>query len=146
MAKGHAPEHVAYLQRYTRDLASRLGLSDWEITVSAEFSGDTAEASTWLPHAQPRATIRLGDCFTSHTPKYQREIVVHELLHIHLNPVNRVFELLEGQLPPPMYAYVRAMYDERQDFALDSLAPHIAQFMPELRLPVLETEEGEEML
>jgi hypothetical protein len=127
-------EQHAYLQGYVRDLAVRLKLADWEISISRQACEHSAARSR-LYDAQNRSCIQLSDDFIEHDADEQRATLVHELLHCHQNRQDRVFELSAAHAPPALGTTLDTLYREAQDVGIETLSWVIAPFMPPLILP-----------
>ena len=80
------------LERYVADLAPRMRLADWTITVLwEEASGASAKAlpddalATITPQPSSKhACIRVSPLLLTLTPTEQTQALVHELVHCHL--------------------------------------------------------------
>lgn len=80
---------------YVRDLADRLLLRDWEVTVSREAADPGKDATVYLYHNENRADIRFADAFWGFAPEKRREVTVHEILHCHFARQQRVLDALD---------------------------------------------------
>lgn len=74
---------------YIRLLADMMGLRDWRIVVSDDGpTSSSASASNWLQYGARFCRISLSDYFLNLAPEEQREDLVHELIHCHLEPMD----------------------------------------------------------
>jgi len=79
----------------------KLSLGDWEITVKRV--GDDHEENLLaqcLPSFNYReATLTVFPAFYKETPREQKSTILHELLHIILDPYNEIFrDMREGKI------------------------------------------------
>ncbi len=110
---------------YFRDIADRLALKDWTVIVSEEppSSGD-AVASAYLWYGRRRVRIHLSEDFLKASESDQRQTSVHELVHCHLDTLERLAtrEAETGDLIRPIRLAL--------EYAVDGLADAIAPLMP----------------
>lgn len=79
------------LGQYVRDRADNLGLRDWtlELRHVALDPDDDALACVVTTYGRRFAMITLGYNFATEKPEIQRHTIVHELLHIWFDQVER---------------------------------------------------------
>lgn len=112
---------------YLRELADRMGLKDWEITVKDGPPDDrSARCSVWMRYGGKQARTYLSEEFLRGTPEEQRADLVHELVHLHFAAMDGV---VEDALSPEMY---RA-YQRLWEYGIDGIAEAWAPSLP-LRL------------
>lgn len=129
----------AYWQVYFRELADRIGLTDWEIRISRDAAPFHSDGDVGVLEGQRRADIRLNhNSFRPCNAERfnQRRVALHELLHCHAEPLDRVFELgfpdVEN-VDAPAIATVKRFYEEARERLVDTLASAMAPHFP---LPV----------
>lgn len=119
---------------YIRDTANLLGLYDWRLKLAYEQpDDDDAMAEVKVTFGRRVATIYLCRDFTELSLQDQQHAIVHELLHIHLDPT---FSLLSTTLPDlvgqPTWSVVQTAQREREEHAVDALATAISPLLPRL--------------
>lgn len=89
MWPGMSRKRFKKLGRWTRATADRLGLRDWMIVMEHVPLpvGEAHGAECFCRPGQKHATIKLRWDFPNWSPAEQRQTLIHELLHIHLYPV-----------------------------------------------------------
>lgn len=119
------PKRLTRRQRWTsyiRQLADALHLRDWRIEVSEELpAGENSIASCQPVYGRKYAVIRLSEGFLNDDHDEQRHTVIHELLHCHTGPMNRLLEAEES-----FTASVR----QTMEYMVDGLADAIAPLLP----------------
>lgn len=116
---------------YLEVLAKALHLQDWEIVLAAEPTEDDNCASITCAPGQKRADVRLAADFFTHDLTWQRQTLVHELIHCHLaharELVSRTGDALLSQ--PASTAFFTGV-DLSLEYATDALADAIAPLLP----------------
>lgn len=118
------------LMAYLGYLAPRLGLSAWDIFLRPEPCENPEHAATvsCIP-GRKIANIQVAVDFFDTEPEKQRHVLVHELIHIH---VDQEFQLIEDTLPGmigsvayhPFQAAFRSLHEHGVDAMASVLAPH----------------------
>jgi hypothetical protein len=110
---------------YIRSTADEMGLRDWEIRLSDEPAREGKGASVGCV---------FGRKFAS--PEDQRDTIVHELIHLHLEPASdMVYRDLEKILGRPADAAFTNGFDRQLEYAIDGLAGALAQHTPLIEWP-----------
>lgn len=123
-------QHSTY-EAYLHELADRLLLRDWEISLSRQWADNDAYAQVVPYDREDHLTIRIAEGFDGHSPEERREWLLHELLHAHLARVDRTIDRL-GELRPDDMAVqltVKAHKDE-SEIVVQRLARILASVMP----------------
>jgi hypothetical protein len=108
---------------YVRALADRMGLKDWEATVSDQPPrSPTAMAGVFLHYGQRRADIHLGDSFLDEPTDLQRLHLAHELVHLHFAAADGV---AEDWLDTSQYAGFLRLFEYGVDAVATAWAPHL---------------------
>jgi hypothetical protein len=89
-------QYAAY-STYIRDLADRLLLRDWEITLRRNETRGENYAAVFIFNTENHAVVKLDEDYWGGSREDQREWLVHELLHCHLDRPDRVMEQLAEQ-------------------------------------------------
>lgn len=71
------------IEDYVYEMAELYGLQDWEINLSEELPSSESLASIFPTEGRKIATLRICPEFETYTKDRQREIIVHELTHLH---------------------------------------------------------------
>jgi hypothetical protein len=108
---------------YVRDIADRMGLKDWTITVPGAPPEDHDDASTRMSYGRKVARVYLPDSFRHETPEEQRDIIVHELVHPHFAAMDG---MAEDWLDSDRYVAFLRMFE----YGVDAMAAVIAPHMP----------------
>lgn len=102
----------------TNSLAQALSLQHWLISTSTSKSVHEAEVR-WEPHYRT-ATIHFNPKFLSTSPPNIIEhSIIHELVHLHLAPIDEALNTLIGESP------ARIIATNALETATDSLATAI---------------------
>lgn len=120
--------------RYCREVANQLNLRDWTLEVMHDPCDDDSLASVNLTSNRRIAQISFCSRFADLSPEQQRETVVHELLHCHINDTTDYVHELKTLIGEPAWKLWRAAHVETIELATDAIAGAVAPFMalPEL--------------
>lgn len=117
------PRKQAY-QSYVREIADRMGLKDWRITIEDKPpENPNSQASIWMAYGQRLARLYLSEAFLNESPEERRDTIVHELVHLHLAPANDI----AGESMP---AAVKPAYERMFEYAVDALTKCICPAIP----------------
>jgi len=119
-----------YWAHYFRDLADRMELRDWTITIQSRPADDDACAQVTCIYGRKIATIKLADDFDSYAPEKQRQTAVHELLHAHLDHPQRVIDQANEVRNRNMISLLSLNHRMALEHAVDAISDIIAPFMP----------------
>lgn len=124
------------LQRYVDSLLPMLGLADWQVNVRSDRPcQDNHVATIWPVFGTRAANLRVGKDFFTSDPCYQREIVIHELLHCVFAVTQHQVEIV---LPDHMETGAKLFHDlwsQAHEYAIDGLAVAVAPRFPLPRFP-----------
>lgn len=126
------------LERYVRDCADRYGLMDWEITVSRDPADDGTYAQIKPVVGRKVTHVRFADDFRQETTKVQREVVVHELTHLHLaSATHSISEDLResGAVTAVMAEAIWKGFQRQLEYGVDGIAMAIACDFPLITWP-----------
>lgn len=126
----------AELGRYMRAIADEMELRDWTVTVGDGYCGDDLEAEAHCVNGQRHVAITFGEHFRGREPEDQRETVVHELIHAHLDVCWKMVQTdLAEALGKPVYYVFCDSYRRAMEYSVDALAKTIARHMPLIEWP-----------
>ena len=123
------------LEAYVADLQRALNVKHWDVTVVR----DASDVEAWAdidPHSQAlTATLRVSHDFWEQKPERQREVLLHECLHLVTCRHDQVIENLEEALGKIAWATFEKQHDDAGERVVDHLARVIAQWIPLPALP-----------
>lgn len=132
-------QHSTYTT-YLRTLADLMGLKDWEITLSWDYSDDdSAAAMCHTTYGRKTALIRFGVAWWDNDPETQRYYCVHELLHCHTTPMHTALCNAQGRLGADAYEVLKGTHGDALEYAVDGIGVAFAKFLP--LPPLLEDED-----
>jgi hypothetical protein len=126
-------ERHKYWSAYIADLQGRMRLGQWDIELVRKPAEDGASASMSDVPGRHRACIWLCKDFDSSYTRYeQRNAVVHELVHLHLAPLEYHLEVQNGKVDEEAEERQRIHKGHRshEEYAVDDLTRIIAPSMP----------------
>lgn len=124
------------LAAYIRSVADAMGLRDWEIRLSDDWAKDDVAATIRAAHGRKFAKVSVARGFRNESPEDQRDTIVHELIHLHLEPAaDMVYRDLEKLLGRPADAVFTNAFDRNLEYGIDGLACALARHMPLIQWP-----------
>lgn len=128
-------DHKA-LTAYIRETADAVGLRDWEVRLSDERAAEGKAASVQAVFGRKFARVLIGKDFRGESPEDQRDTIVHELIHLHLEPAaDMVYRDLEKVLGRPADAVFTNGFERQLEYGIDGLAAALAPHMPLIDWP-----------
>lgn len=119
------------LTPYVRRLANLMGLSNWHVTVTV---GDTVEEDSYAeitPWSERfRGDIVLNSRWKPENKEDVREILVHELLHLHFASLDQAVGSLDTLLGKPAYTVFRDRYNPDREKAVQQIARFWSPTLP----------------
>ena len=120
---------------YLRTLADGLGLRDWSFELArAPLDPHSGNVATIVPtFGQREAVVTLCHDYPTKSPDYRRYVLVHELLHCHLDRImtpfreNRVLWRLIGAAAADV---IDDQVRENIEHAVDAIAREMAPHLP----------------
>jgi hypothetical protein len=126
----------AALGRYVRWVADHMELRDWTLTLGYDECEDHLEASAHCTYGQRHLAIEFNERFRSRPAADQRETVVHELVHAHLDVCWKMVQTdLAEALGKPVYYVFCDSYRRAMEYSVDALSKTIAPHMPLIDWP-----------
>lgn len=120
----------AGVEAWIADVLPRIGLTQWDITVSEDAAAEDAWADIEAHSIDPRATIRIGAGLEAQTPERQRLVLTHELVHLFLHPLDRYTASMESTHGSVWYGAWYPGYDDHHEQATERIARAIAPHLP----------------
>lgn len=123
-------ERHKYWASYIADLQGRMLLAHWNIDlVRKPCTSHGCAAHTNFAGPCHEAWITFGEGWEDHSRRVQRHVVVHELVHLHMHPMET--HLGEQRTPNKDVALtLRNAHRSHEEYAVDDLARIIAPSMP----------------
>jgi hypothetical protein len=118
------------LHRYIHDLCERMGLRDWDVTLMEDSPGPEHDAECHTVYGAKRARLRIIPSLREYSLEKQRRIIVHELVHPHLDNLYESFKTLEGHLHRDAYDLLDQAVRRDLEFAVDGIAVAWAEALP----------------
>jgi hypothetical protein len=120
------------IAKYIAVVANALGLRDWSLRLHDDEPDDKdAQASVATVYGRKIAHVNLGHGFSMLDPEEQRHVIVHELLHVLMDPTwTLVNQALPGQIGVSAWGVFEAAYRERMEHAVDAIAKALAPALP----------------
>lgn len=118
------------IEVYVDQCKDMLGLRDWKIIYKVcEEPAKDAEADI-APHHGKIAHLRLNKSFFTFSPEYQRNVICHELLHIHLMGIDDCVLSTRESLGGAAYSVLDNMYNEACENTVQSLSHLLEGILP----------------
>jgi hypothetical protein len=133
----------AALEAYVADLAQRIGVAHWQITVKHEPCGADAYAEISQSIDHHEADLSVCQEFAQRTPTERRYSIVHELIHLHLAEMVGHTNHLQTALGNQVFEVFRRVYGTANETATHALARVIAPYIPLCYLPSAESKADE---
>jgi hypothetical protein len=114
-------------------MADLLDLRDWRIEISKERVLDPAEASADVSVVAGRkmAFVAFCDDFASQSSEDQRVVVIHELIHIHFEPMALLADdVAKKALSSDAADVFRLAFIQNLEYGVDGVALAIAPLFP----------------
>jgi hypothetical protein len=128
----------AYWQAYIDSLKEPMRVRDWGITLTEEFAAEDAGASVSVIYGRNRANIQIAQDFDTYEPEEQRQMIVHELMHIHAQPMGSVLQRVTESRTEAWLLLATAFHSEALEHMVDLMAEIVAAYVP---LPPSEEEQ-----
>ena len=130
MAAAPKPDRYDVLEAYVAELQAALNVSYWKITVAR----DASDVEAWAdinPHAQAEtAELRVSHDFWKQTPELQREVLVHEMMHVVNARLDQTIEALEEAFGKIAWAIFEPQYVNATERVVDHIAKLLAPNLP----------------
>jgi len=124
------PAEHHQLADYVRAVGYDMNLSGWTIRVKREPAQPNAGADVMVYRARWIAELRVADRFFSESHAEQRELIVHELLHVHLDRMDTAYNCVEELIGTPAFTVLSSAYRTAEELSIDALTTILAPIMP----------------
>lgn len=122
--------HDAYAT-YVREVADLMELRDWRFHVAIELlKEDRYEAECDITYGRRHACIRIAPHTLTQDRESIRQIIVHELVHCHTNPIRDQLENIEAQLGKAAYTTIHNATTDVLELSTEALANALAPYLP----------------
>lgn len=108
--------------RELRRIQPLLGLKDWVIYLTGEACAEDAHADISPLYGQKRARIRLDPAFGKLSEADQRRILIHELLHCHLECIKDFVRDALSESDEALAFAVLAGVNQHVEYAVDAIS------------------------
>lgn len=128
-------DHKA-LAAYVRVVADLMELRDWTVTLSDQPCDPAKRAEVFIPYGHRHARISVAQNFRHESAEHQRESIVHELVHCHIEVmVDTVERDLADHLGRQSDSLFWRGYKRQMELSVDALARTVAPHMPPIDWP-----------
>ncbi len=110
-------------------LREEMGLSDWAFSVKEDAELDS-HAQVSIPYAQRAAVIHITPEFYSNEPQMQKMILVHEMVHCHIDQMHTPVRKLEEILGSVTHESFFSAYHYNYERTVDDIAVAWAMRLP----------------
>ena len=125
-----------YLESYIGKIRGLLKVSDWVIKVQREDPPDSNnEASTYILNDADEAHMRFNAHFRQWDANRQRAVVVHEVLHLHLDRLHDLAEQAFRGAAPHVWIGLEENHRRAYERVCERLAQSLAPMMPKIEWP-----------
>lgn len=118
------------LEAYVTEVQAALNVANWKVSVAR----DASDVEAWAdinPHEQNQtAELRISHDFWRQTPEMQREVLIHEVLHLVTARLDQTVEALEEAMGKVLWAVFEPQYENATERTVDHLAKVIAPSIP----------------
>lgn len=125
--KTYASKNRSWLELYILDIARQLNLTHWRIELIDEEPGEDRAAQVWIRTESRRAKVLVTK---PEDMDDLRNSIVHEVLHLHLEPTQSGLHHAKDHFNPPVWDIVSRHLHEELEVAVSALTKAIAPLMP----------------
>ena len=115
---------------YLNDALPLFNLKQWTVKVSDDLPPDDSWADVEASSNLWEATIRVSNDLFKEKPEKQRQILAHELMHLHYASVERVVDTLEHTLGSQAHEIVEKIWDVETERAADAISCVVDKLLP----------------
>jgi hypothetical protein len=119
-----------YWKQYIKALASALGLLQWRIRLLDDPADDGLMASCQVVRGRRVACLKLASDWLEYDAEQQRHAIIHELLHVWIEPVLITVEAASEAMKHATFKVLYHNTDMQSEYAIDGIAAAIAPFYP----------------
>jgi hypothetical protein len=117
---------------YCRAVGNILKLQDWRIIVNCEKPEEEFLAISFCVEGQHKVILKFSDEFFTITSEEQKIVVIHELLHAHLDELGEILRVDLGDLKAMSkreYELLYGMHKRQAEYITETLANAFAPFI-----------------
>lgn len=124
-------EQAHELDGYLRELADILHLRDWKVLLGDGPPPESdVEAYVRCTYGRKLARVFVASDWLRFTGEQQRHSLVHELIHIHLQPITWAHDNAADVVGVVAWKILDGAHEDAIEYATDGLADAIAPLMP----------------
>lgn len=127
--KGGEPDWDA-VSDWIADVQSAMRLQAWRIHLDSAPCEDGYDATVQLHRGRWEAHLSLTRHWNRLPPSEQRHVLVHELLHLVMEPVEEAVRGLRDVLDPITTTILEATVDNRVELAIEAISRRVAETLP----------------
>lgn len=116
------------LEAYIRKTADLMDLRDWRIELNDDHPDDDCGATVQVLENRRLAKVSVSE--GTETPENLRHYIVHELVHLHLWPIDQSTESIIGALGSTSYSVFSMSHRNAVEQAVDAVACVISPHLP----------------
>jgi len=118
-----------YLAMYWNKAMLKFGLPQY--VTKFKFPQGKKEYFAEIGFGYNEVTVRFSQKFWNADPSVKRHTIVHEILHIWVNPlVTAVSQLCSGWIPPNIWTRDQAILTEHEEQLVDALGRVLQEMLP----------------
>jgi hypothetical protein len=132
-------EELAALQKLLTKIQATLGLRDAHVELLGHkgVPGASEDARSFVFSESDHIEIRLGHDFRDETPTQQVHVLVHEVLHVHFEPViDFAANALDGEIGRLTTEPLQRAWNRFAERQIDRLAMGLTSVFPAIDWPV----------
>lgn len=119
------------ISAYIREVADQLGMKDWRVELSDDRPDEaSSSAQVVIAYGMKRAKIRIGENWDTDSPDERRNTIVHELVHCHIDAIEKAFMSVRQTMGRDAYEVARDSVRDAVEWATDAIATAIDPFFP----------------
>lgn len=116
--------------RYLRTLAAGLGLAHWDLELSDQPPKPDSWCDIGVHREASHALVRVDPVLFREPLAVQRQVFVHELVHVYLAPLDWSIADITAHLSESARSLALATWGQRSERAADDLAKLLAPGLP----------------
>ena len=118
------------VQKVLTHYVSLLGLQEWTIDIADAPPDENRMASIEITYGRRLALLSLAPDWREWKTESLCHTIIHELLHIHLDPIERPIINLEGHLSIALQAFAFQTQRDAIEHVVDYLATVLERHLP----------------
>lgn len=123
--------HRRLMRSYVQELANLMGLPHWAITIRfEERSSSDAHAEVSRTDGALRAELWLEEKFTALPRSRQRQVIVHELMHLHTADLQGLLDAARKQMERSEGRLWKTVTSAAEELLVDSVAEAWSSSLP----------------